>query len=290
MKQVVLFHLLRPPDGVPRSERLSWMMTHGPDMIIVNIGIFSLLAMSVVYLFFIVLKKPLPSSSVIAFWAAFILVMFLITKSFYGHYIEQIISPLSLLIGKFAAEILSFIRNLEGLLKTFSSLLKIAFCTVAILPVCFQFLTIYSQNIPKWEDTGPRIVAEEIKIITSPSGSILTFEPIYAFMSERQIAGLMCDSYGTLLYIGTNLRDENLLPAFLRIFTMKDYDIWPMYHQKAQDYIRELAEQSDYVIIGDWRSEWQMTQETMDYILRHAVVVKDLGYIRVMSRLNSTFA
>lgn len=70
---------------------------------------------------------------------------------------------------------------------------------------------------------------------------------------------------------------------------MNNNDIWPMYDQEAQDYIRELTEQSDYVIIGDWRSEWQMTQETMDYILRHTVVVKELGYIYVMSRLNSTF-
>jgi hypothetical protein len=52
-----------------------------------------------------------------------------------------------------------------------------------------------------------------------------------------------------------------------------------LHDQMAQDYIKDLADQSNYIIIGDWRSEWQMTQETMDYILRRAVIVKDLGYI-----------
>lgn len=64
-----------------------------------------------------------------------------------------------------------------------------------------------------------------------------------------------------------------------------------MYDQEAQDYISELTEQSDYVIINGLRLEWQMMQEMeiMVYILRHTVIVKDLGYIHVMSRLNSTF-
>lgn len=288
IKQVVFFHLLRPSDGIPKGERLSWMMTHNSDMIIINIGIFSLLAMLIICLVFMVSKKSLPHTSVIVFWASLVLVMFLTAKSFYGHYIEQIIPPLSLLIGKFAAEILNFTRNLEVRLKMLRVPLKITFCIAAISPILFQFSTVYSQNIPKWEDMGPKNVADEVKRITLTSDSILTFEPIYAFMSERQITGLMCDSYGTLLYIGTNLRDENFLSSLLRIFAVKGYDIWPMYNQKAQDYIKKLADQSDYIIIGDWRSEWQMTRETMDYILRRAVIVKDLGYVRIMFRLNST--
>jgi len=292
MKQILLFHMLRPPDGIPKNKRLAWMIKHVPDMIVINLGLISLAAILVERLVLRILPKDFiphrinSHKSHVALWILWvtsILFMFSITKSFYGHYVEQIIPPFALLIGSLADDLPRAVSNLKGKGAMAGKILKVSLTLTLIISILAQFMIISLQRIPTWENMMPRTIANELIELTAPEDRILVFEPLYAFIAERAPAGLMCDSYGTMLYIGLGLHEETLGSAVIRAIKGQEAHTWPMHDPKAQEYIMNLVDQSDYVVIGDWRSRWQLTQETLSYIHRQTSVVKDLGNIQILA-------
>jgi len=126
VKQILIFQILRPPDGTPKNERLSWMTNYEPDMVIVYTGLVSLGIVLLEHLILLILRvrdrettlHHEPSFTLSMFWALSVLFMFLNTKSFYGHYIEQIIPPFALLAGSVATEIPEKISSLKGKWRT----------------------------------------------------------------------------------------------------------------------------------------------------------------------------
>ncbi len=296
LKQILVFQVLRPADGTPKDERLGWMTSHEPDHIIVNLGILSLVIMALMYLLqrYLHIRRGTPRSTSDAhlalpvLWALSVLFMFLNTKSFYGHYIEQIIPPFALLIGNLATEVPKAISSLKKTRRALGTASKVILVLGLAAAVAFQLTIVSSQRVPAWEDGWHRWIANELAKFTGREDKILTFEPLFTFMAERKPAGLMCDSYGTMLYTGLGLREEDFSSAFVRALTEREYYTWPMHDPQAQEYVVNLVDQSDYVILGDYRSDWQLKKETIDQILSKTIVVKDLGGIRVLVRSNST--
>jgi len=289
LKEIAVFQVLRPSDGTPRNERLWWMVTNEPDMIIVILGILSLMVMLPTYMALIYLRirgKTINSISesnvaISILWALSVLFMFLSNKSFYGHYLEQIILPLALLIGSVATVVPRTLSILKEKAKIFTKALELVLIVGFALAIVQQLLIISAQRIPTWEDSWSRDIANELVGFTSPKDKILTFEPMFTFMAERTPAGLMCDSYGTMLYTGLGLHKQDLMTAIIRAFTERETGEWPMYDPRAQEYIVKLVGQSDYIILGDYRSDWQLTQETISQVLTHASLLSDFGGIRV---------
>jgi len=289
LKEIAVFQVLRPSDGTPRNERLWWMVTHEPDMIIVNLGILSLMVMLPTYLTLIYLRirgktvNSISESSVAIsiLWALSVLSMFLSTKSFYGHYLEQIIPPLALLIGSVPIIVPRTWSRLKGKAITFAKAVELVLIVGFALAIVQQLLIMSAQRVPTWVDSWPRDIANELVGFTSPKDRILTFEPMFTFMAERTPAGLMCDSYGTMLYTGLGLHKQDLMSATIRALTEKETGEWPMHDPRAQECIVELVDKSDYIILGDYRSDWQLTQETISQVLTHASLLTDYGGIRV---------
>jgi len=296
LKQILVFQVLRPADGTPRDERLGWMTSHEPDMIIVNLGILSLVIMASTYLLqrYLHIRRGTHDSTSEAhvalpiLWALSVLFMFLNTKSFYGHYIEQIIPPFALLIGNLATEVPKVVSSPKGTRRTLGIALKVIMTLGLTAAVAFQLTIMNSQRVPTWENGWPRWIANELTNFTGRQDKILTFEPLFTFMAERTPAGLMCDSYGTMLYTGLGLHKEDLSSAIVRALTEREYYTWPMHDPQAQEYVVKLVDQSDYIILGDYRSDWQLRKETIDQISARTLIVKDLGGIRVLVRSDST--
>lgn len=296
LKQVLIFQLLRPPDGTPRSQRFAWMTSFPQDMIIVNLGICSLIIFLLAYFILNFLPTAYrasvstfgPHVTVPILWVLSVLFMFLTARSFYEHYIEQIIPPFALLIGNLATEVPNAISSLRRKGRIVGKFLKTTLTFMFTLAIIAQLIIINAEKIHTWENDEPRRVANELAEFTAPGDRILIFEPLFTFMAERTPAGLMCDSYGTMLYRGLGLYEEDLTSAFIRAFTEKEDRPWPMHDPKAQEYIMNLIHQSDYVVIGDWMSKWQLTQETIDYILAQTSIAGDLGSIKILARSHTS--
>jgi len=296
LKQILVFQVLRPADGTPKAERLGWMTSHEPDLMIVNLGIISLVIMAPTYLLqrYLRIRRGTPDSTSGAhialpiLWALSVLFMFLNTRSFYGHYIEQIIPPFALLIGNLATEVPKAISSLGRTRRALEIALKVILALGLAAAVAFQLTIVSSQRVPTWENGWPRWIANELTEFTGREDRILTFEPLFTFMAERMPAGLMCDSYGTMLYVGLGLQKEDFSSALVRALTEREYYTWPMHDPQAQEYVVKLVDQSDYIILGDYRSDWQLKRETIDQILSRTSIVKDLGGIRVLVRSDST--
>ncbi len=295
VKQILIFQILRPPDGTPRNERLRWMTSHEPDRIIIYTGLFSLAVVLLACLLHLLLllrhktaKSPLkPSVTLPMLWALSVLFMFLNTKSFYGHYVEQIIPPFALLAGNVATEIPEAISGLKGRGRVIGKALKVVFTLGLAAAIITQFSIISLQKIPTWENNRPREVADGLSNLTTREDEILTFEPMFTFMAERTPTGLMCDAYGTMLYTGLHLDEDDLATAFIRALTQKEYPTWPIHDPEAQEYVMDLFRQSDYVVAGDYRSKWQLTQESLDFISDRTSIVEEIQGIRVLIREGS---
>ncbi len=289
IKQIFMFQVLRPPDGTPRDERFAWMTSFLQDMITVNLGICSLIIIVLTYLITYRRSGSAPRPHVILpiLWVLSVLFMFSTAKSFYPHYIEQIIPPFALLIGNLVIDVPNALSSLKGKGKTVGNILKVTLVFMFTLAVIAQLMIIESEGIPTWEDDASRRIANELIEFTWPDDRILTFDPLFTFMAERNPAGLMCDSYGTMLYVGLGLHKEDLTSAFARALTEREYYMWPSNDPQAQEYIVNLVNQSDYIIIGDWISRSQLKKGTIDYILSRTSVVRNLGDIQILARLNS---
>ncbi len=220
-------------------------------------------------------------------WALSVLFMFLNTKSFYGHYVEQIIPPFALLAGNVATEIPEAISGLKGRGRVIGKALKVVFTLGLAAAIITQFSIISLQKIPTWENNRPREVADGLSNLTTREDEILTFEPMFTFMAERTPTGLMCDAYGTMLYTGLHLDEDDLATAFIRALTQKEYHTWPIHDPEAQEYVMDLFRQSDYVVAGDYRSKWQLTQESLDFISDRTSIVEEIQGIRVLIREGS---
>jgi len=295
VKQILIFQILRPPDGTPKNERLSWMTNYEPDMVIVYAGLVSLGIVLLEHLILLILRfrgretafHHEPSVTLSMFWALSVLFMFLNTKSFYGHYVEQIIPPFALLAGSVATEIPGKISSLKGKWGTVGKALRVVFTLGLVLTIAYQISIISVQRIPTWEDNWGREVANGLSGMTTREDRILTFEPLFTFMAGRTPAGLMCDAYGTMLYKGLHLDQDDLVTAFVRALTEREYHLWPMHDPRAQEYIMNLVDQSEYIVAGDYRSRWQLTQETLDSITEQTSLVKEIRGFRILVRNRS---
>lgn len=103
-------------------------------------------------------------------------------------------------IRSLANDLSRAVSNLKGKGAMAGKILKVSFTLTLIVAILAQFMIISLQRIPAWENMMPRTIANELIELTAPEDRILVFEPLYTFMAERTPAGLMRDSYGTMLY------------------------------------------------------------------------------------------
>jgi 4-amino-4-deoxy-L-arabinose transferase-like glycosyltransferase len=280
IKQVLIFHLVRPEDGVPLSERASWILTSPLDLGVVWAGLASL-AISIPLTTYMRSRKLMRSETYLWItWSLAYILMYSLTKTFYGHYLQHLVTPLSYVPG-IVVESVGRVdgRALKRGVLTLNNLLKV-FSAYVGLALLVQFTVIAYSAPPFRTNETPLIVAERLKESGQSYMNIIAFEPIYTFLVDKYPANRVADSYGHMIYIGSGLSGLSAWEALLRYLNKTLYSSWPIHDERAQRSMLGDILSSDIVII-DWRARWQMTRESLQIIYRASVPKHYVGDIEI---------
>ncbi|MCS7145462.1 MAG: phospholipid carrier-dependent glycosyltransferase [Nitrososphaerota archaeon] len=268
LRQTVLFHVVRPPDGVPHSERLRWVLTSFLDLGVVWAGAPALI-IAILLTPRLVRSKTVPREAYIwIMWSLAYLLAFSTTKTFFGHYIQHLITPLSYV----AAMPLEYALKLKT--PPWKASAAYLFPT-KILPVWLVSMLILQTGIisvvypPSARDDTPMEVSRRLTELGATGSSIIAFEPIYTFLSGTYPSNTVIDSYGYMMFEGMNLGRNKLFEALLKYLSGDLYDSWPIYNEKVQEKITGDILTSRFIII-DWRARWQLTDENLYKIYQHS--------------------
>ncbi len=279
LKQTVLFHIVRPQDGIPQSERLHWLLTSILDLGVMWAG-FPALAAALLMAPHLSRSKVISHESYIwIMWSLSYLIAFSMTKTFFGHYVQHIITPLSFVPGM-ALEFGSKFR-----LPPWRGSIVHVFST-RILPVWIIFMAltqagiISAVNPPATRDDTPVMVSMRLIDLGAASFSIIAFEPIYTFLSKTTPSNRVIDSYGYMMYEGMGLGRFGFLEALMKYFSGELYSSWPIYEERIQEKMVRDILVSDYVII-DWRARWQLTRPSLYTVYQHMTCLNRVRDIEI---------
>ncbi len=280
IKQVLVFHLVRPADGVPLSDRARWILTSPLDLGVVWAGLPSL-AISIPLTTYMRRRKLMRSETYLwIIWSLAYILMYSLTKTFYGHYLQHLVTPLSYVPGIMVESVGRVDgRPLKRGVLTLNNLLKV-FSAYVGLALLVQFAVIAYSAPPFRTNETPLIVAERLKESGQSHTNIIAFEPIYTFLVDKYPANRVADSYGHMIYIGSGLSGLGALEALLRYLNNTLYSSWPIHDERAQRSMLGDILSSDIVII-DWRARWQMTLESLQMIYRSSVPKHYVGDIEI---------
>lgn len=268
LRQTVLFHIVRPPDGVPHGERLRWILTSFLDLGVIWAGAPALVIV-ILLTPRLVRSKAVPREAYIwIMWSLAYILAFSTTKTFFGHYIQHLITPLSYV----AAMPLEYALRLRA--PPWKASAAYIFPT-KILPVWLVSMLLLQMSIisvvypPSARDDTPMEVSRRLAELGATESSIIAFEPIYTFLVGTYPSNIVIDSYGYMMFEGMNLGRNKLFEALLRYLSGGLYDSWPIYDEKVQEKITGDILMSHLIII-DWRARWQLTDENLYKIYRHS--------------------
>ncbi|GBC70455.1 Undecaprenyl phosphate-alpha-4-amino-4-deoxy-L-arabinose arabinosyl transferase [Candidatus Calditenuaceae archaeon HR02] len=281
LKQTILFHIVRPSDGIAQTERLRWMLTSILDLGVTWAGFPSLflallMAPSLV-------RSKLVSNDIYlwAMWSLSYIIAFSLTKTFFGHYIQHIITPLSYVIGV-AVELGSRLR-----LVPWKTSITHVFLT-KITPIWILSMALIQAGIisvynpPATRDDTPVRVSQLLIEMGASHFSVIAFEPIYTFLSREYPSNMVIDSYGYMMYEGMGLGSYSFFEAILKYFSGELYSSWPIHEQKVQEKIVRDILDSNYIII-DWRARWQLTSASLHTVYQHITCIAKIRNIEICS-------
>lgn len=281
LKQTILFHIVRPPDGMAQAERLHWILTSILDLGVTWAGfpaLFSALFMAP----FLVRSKLVSNDSYLwIMWSLSYIIAFSVTKTFFGHYVQHIITPLSYVIGV-AIEFGSKLRISPWKVSTthifLTKIIPIWIVSMALL----QAGIISVANPPATRDDTPVRVSEKLIELEATHSSVIAFEPIYTFLSKKYPSNMVIDSYGYMMYEGMDLRGYSFFEVLQKYFSGELYNSWPIYEQKVQEKVVRDILDSHYVII-DWRARWQLTSSSLSTVYQHITCIAKIRSIEICS-------
>jgi dolichyl-phosphate-mannose-protein mannosyltransferase len=281
LRQVYLFHFLRPADGVlsvadrfneiisnPGSHLTIWMAAGGLAIILMR-GI---------------MQHDWREWRLLVLWMIAVLGMIVVAKTFYLHYFVQATVPLALIAGALVSKPkpqAPDVNRSSGRHKFVAAaqlLVAILLVITNLIPGVAQFETALDvPNLRSQVDLRP--IRRFLATNTPANAQVLGFEPIYALIASRQPAGpsedsFLVDSYGYLLYENIGL-DENMFHPI-----NGDDVTQVMHNEKGQQQIVGIAKRADYVVIDD-RARQQLTLETLTMILQGRAQVFETGQVEV---------
>lgn len=281
LKQTVLFHIVRPPDGIAQPDRLHWILTSILDLGVTWAG-FPALFLTLLVATSLVRSKLVSNDSYLwIMWSLSYIIAFSATKTFFGHYIQHIVTPLSYTIGA-AIEFGSRLRISPwktSIIHVFlTKIIPIWILSMALL----QAGIISMANPPATRDDTPVMVSKRLNELGTSHSSVIAFEPIYTFLSRKYPSNMVIDSYGYMMYEGMNLRSYSFFEALLKYFSGGLYSSWPIHEPKIQDKVVRDILGSDYVII-DWRARWQLTGTSLSTVYQHTACIAKIRNIEICS-------
>lgn len=279
LKQTFLFHIVRPPDGVPHSERWSWILTSLLDVGVVWAGIPALATVLILLPHLRKSKMIRSEASVWILWCLSYMAAFSITRTFFGHYIQHLITPLAYVTGM----ALEYAVRMEAPPGRNSLLTVIQTRLVPVwivMMVLLQLGVISVTYPPLARDDTPLRVSEKLVELGVPKEPAIAFEPIYTFLAGGYPSNIVVDYYGYMMYEGMSLGRYGFLEALGKFFAGELYYSWPIYEERVQEKITRDILESRYIVI-DWRARWQLTDSYLSEVYRKSSCVERIGNIDI---------
>jgi len=273
LKQVYFFQLLRPADGTTnRLARLYEMWHYARSWSTVRLGFLGALCTGVL----VVWREEAKPWMVVLSWAGWSLLLIIANGSYYPQYYVQLAVPLCLLAGGLLDERLKSIRGRAA--PSSQSLGLLGLVAILAFGVLTGKATLQYREIARlvqYSDSTYAEVAGYLREHSPPDATVLAFEPNYALLASRPIAGpsteqFLVDSYGGMLYTNLGIQDQSLWDLGKRVLTGQKEELQTAFwRQPAQQQVLAAFERADFVVV-DGRARYQVEPETLHTILERS--------------------
>jgi 4-amino-4-deoxy-L-arabinose transferase-like glycosyltransferase len=241
LRQLVLFQLLRPPDGLEDlGARLASLLAPSGALI-------GLLAAPIgLALAWSAGIRSTRTVAPVALWVGLELLSFLVSRSYYGHYASQLTPGLAVLAGGLGA---AWTADSAG--RRWRRGLIVA----TGLALTGLALTAVGRAMLAPPDRTFVVVAQYVADAAPPRALVLATDVQFNYLASRPLphteAGFLVDSYGQLLFTGLGLDRGGLGEAAGRALAARQgatvYDI--MWSAPAQALLRAHAKQAEVVVV-----------------------------------------
>jgi len=281
IKQMYLFHLLRPWDGTAHPlARLLEIWNYPWSWTTVRFALAGALLA-------ILMGKKLRHRTLfwlVLAWAAVMLLLLLGSRTYWATYFSQLAVPLSVLGGLLWSDELdhtapSLLDRLR-LAPPRYGLLQLGAVAALLLAGRSHVALQYTATRAALEQTKPVYVeiSSHIKQHLPPGAPILAFETNYTFLSSHPPAGaqegsFFIDSYGEMLYRSLGIPERSigsLLRAWPHQERLGSREVFQ--RQPAQSHVLTVFSRARYAVL-DGRALKQLTGDTSAHIRNHSNVL-----------------
>lgn len=295
VKQMYLFHMLRPPDGTAHLlARLAEMSSYPWSWTTVRIALLSIALCTL-------LAQELRNRDswlVVAGWAGLVLLLLLTSRTYFATYFSQLAVPLALLGGCVVTDEVwrsfsRYVSSVTGHAATRLQLfLQLAVLVLFVVASRSPLMQQYMATKAALEQTKPAYleISSHIERIAPIGTPILVFETNYTFLSSRPPAEVhegspFVDSYGEMLYRNLGMGIGSI-PDLLRAWPRQErVTASAVFHrEQAQNEIISAFGKTQYVVF-DYRALKQLTSATGGHIRAHSRVLVATRGVELRERL-----
>jgi hypothetical protein len=242
VRQVVLFQLVRPADGLATLPERALALAGPAGLLFALLG-------AVVGLVVAWRTGRLWQTTAwvpVLVWVLLGLMGFLLSRSFYQHYSSQLVPGLALLAGGAGAAL-----SRPRLAHARSRLVLIVVMVVLSISAVAGLAPAVSPRPDPIFATVARYMADAVP----PGGTVLTTDAQFNLLASRALprasSGYLVDSYGQLVYAGLGLASGSLWDALARVWQGRGsasvHDL--MWRPAAQSLLRDHLARSDLVVV-----------------------------------------
>lgn len=282
LKQMYLFHMLRPWDGTAHPlARLTEMWSYPWSWTTIRIAI----AGSA----FVALAGRKARNRalwlVVLAWAALVLLLLLSSRTYWATYFSQLAIPLAILGGGLLNQEwdhtrAGFLDRLPLQARRVWPLLPVAMLAALMIIGIPQLRRQYDATRAALEQSKPVYLqlTDQIQQKLPVDAPILAFETNYTFLSSHPPAGardgsFFIDSYGEMLYRNLGIPESSipdLLAAWMGQKRVGAAEVF--YRQPAQEEVLAAFSRAPYLIL-DARASKQLAPETRAFLCAHSHIV-----------------
>jgi hypothetical protein len=274
-RQVFLFQMLRPPDGIEAlPDRLAGLIAPGGILLGLTAGLTGALAAWRAGRRG-ALARCLPAIA----WIGLSLASFLLSRSFYPHYASQLMPGLALLGGGLAAGLTPRSWPARaGILGLGGALLAIA--VVGLAPV-----------VAPQPDRLYTVVGRYLSDALPPTAPALATDAQFNYLAARPLPSargrFLVDSYGQLIYAGLGLDEGDLATAAraagARRAEATVYEI--MWRPEAQALLRDHMAAAEVVVVHDI-GRGRLTEATRAWLAERYRLVEATSRYEIYRRVS----
>jgi 4-amino-4-deoxy-L-arabinose transferase-like glycosyltransferase len=294
LKQMYLFHMLRPWDGtVHPLARLREMWGYPWSWTTIRIAAAGL-ATTVLMgrkarnrdLWFVILA-----------WAGLVVLLLLSSRTYWATYFSQLAVPLAILGGAVLNQGLDFgalgLRDRLAISSQRRQTLAQVMMLIVLMAIGIpQLERQYGATRDALEQTKPAYleISDYIQQNLPLDARILTFETNYTFLSSRPPAGVrdgsfFIDSYGEMLYRNLGIADSSIPELLSSWVGQKRTGATDVFHrQPAQEDVLTVFSRAPYLVL-DGRALKQLAPATSAFLYAHSQVIKGAPAVELRARV-----